>query len=578
MRQILLFSLALLQMAEIAISQVPTPVPGWPYRSGSNYIFSRSAVGRFADEGFQKHLYFNIFNGEMQKFNMDGSFASGWPFYCDTLLFGSDPVILDIDHDGRFEMLNYGTRRALPEIYSLLFLIDDDGTIMPGFPIRLQSPYRLAAGDMDNDNEYEILYFSSDEGIINCLDRYGNPKPGWPIPLPFDNLGVGGSIGDLDLDGANELVMPGYRNIYAYRFDGAIMDGFPVALEDTNFVFLNASWPTVLVDFDRDGYLEIIMGGTNGVYQPEDPTSFIAIYDHNGILMDGWPRYYQESYFSSITPSDIDNNGTIDLGFQGHYLHFVDLDGGELPGWPVALTLPDGSNRTAYSDLSIADVDGDGPCEIFTDFNVLYPDSLGQDSLWYYGYSYLFALDHTGQPLPGYPIEVEGSYLNKPPAFSLDRLSNRLYISVATDIIAPWVPIDTAYLELYQFPDSTGPPSQWPMLSHDNLHTRNYNFVDRVTSVDDDDSEVLPQSPLLRQNYPNPFNLSTTLEFILPKEEHVALSIFDLLGKKVVDIYDEVMTTGVHRYRFNMDMPSGVYLYRLKTGSAIITRKMTLVK
>src|SRR4030067_305852 len=181
MRKILLFLLVFWAVAAPAMSQIPTPVQGWPYRSGSQQIFSRSALGRFGDEGLQKHLYFNTFIGEMQKFNLDGSFAPGWPFYADTLLFGSDPVILDIDHDGRFEVLSHGTRRALPEIYSLLFLIDDDGTVMPGFPIRLQDPYRLAAADMDGDDEYEILYFSSREGIINCLDRYGLPQLGWPL-------------------------------------------------------------------------------------------------------------------------------------------------------------------------------------------------------------------------------------------------------------------------------------------------------------------------------------------------------------------------------------------------------------
>jgi hypothetical protein len=541
-------------------------------------MFSRSALGRFADEGPQKYLYFSTFMGEVQKFNLDGSFAPGWPFYADTLLFGSDPVILDIDHDGRFEMLSYGARRALPDIYSLLFLIDDDGTIMPGFPIRLRDPYGLAAADMDNDNEYEILYFSSREDAINCLDRYGIPKPGWPIPLPYDNLGVGGSIGDLDLDGTNELVMPGYRNIYAFRFDGTMMAGFPVVLEDTNFIFINGNLPNALADIDQDGYLEILMGGDNWLYEPPPYEScFVAIYEHTGQLKPGWPRFFPELIVSSITPSDIDNNGNIELGFQGYYLHFINLDGAELPGWPVELLRPDGGTWGSYSDLSIVDLDGDGDCEIFTDYAAFYADSLGHDSLWYYGYSYLFAINHLGQSLPGYPIEVEGAYLGKPPCFTLERLNNRLYMSVATDITAPWVPLDTSYLELYQFPDSTGPTNQWPMLHHDNLHTRNYNFVDRVTSVEDD-IEILPKSPILKQNYPNPFNHTTLIEFTLPRQEHVRLAIFDILGRRVLDIYDRVVAAGTHRVPITLEAPSGIYLYRLETEKTVITRKMVVVK
>jgi hypothetical protein len=116
------------------------------------------------------------------------------------------------------------------------------------------------------------------------------------------------------------------------------------------------------------------------------------------------------------------------------------------------------------------------------------------------------------------------------------------------------------------------------MLSHDNLMTRNYNFVDRVTSAYDGGAEILPKNPILKQNYPNPFNLSTVIEFTLPKKGQVNLSVYDILGRKVVDIYDRVLEAGTHKHRLAMDAPSGVYLYRLKTENTQITRKMALVK
>lgn len=580
MRNIFLFSLVFLFMAGLSFSQIPDPVAGWPYRSQSRSL-PKIALGYFADEGIEKHLYYSTLMGEMQKFNLDGSFPSGWPFYCDTLQFGNDYVILDIDHDGRFEMLENGVRWVEGrDIYSLLFLVDDDGSVMPGFPISLSYRVDLAAADMDNDGEYEILYFLWNEQMIYCLDRYGIPKPGWPIPLPYDINCAGGSIGDLDLDGTNEYIISGYRHIYAFRHDGSTMNGFPITLEDTTFIFRNGIWSDALADFDRDGYLDIIMGGNNWVDgpPPANESCFVAVYEHTGQLKAGWPRYFPEWIVSSITPSDIDNNGTIELGFQGYYLHFIGLDGTELPGWPVILTTPDGEIRASYSDLSIVDLDGDGDCEIFSDFNVLYADSLGHDSVWYYGYSYLFAIDHFGQALPGYPLEIEGFTLFKPPVFSLDQSSNRLYMSVSSDITDPLISLDSVFLELYRFPDSTGPPDQWPMLGHDNLHTRNYDFVDRVTSVKDGESEILPKSPILMQNYPNPFNFSTMIQFTLPKREHVTLSIYDILGRKVMDVYNQMMEAGPHRYRLSMDVPSGTYLYRLGTEEMQITRKMTLIK
>jgi hypothetical protein len=578
MRKILFISLAIMLMAGPGVSQIPREMPGWPYRSQSRY-FADYSLGRFADDGSEKHLFYNTMMGEVQKFNLDGSFSNGWPLHCDTLIFGGDPVVLDIDHDGRFEMLIDGARRIdNAYAYSLLFLVDDDGTVMPGFPINLNDPSGLAAADIDNDNEYEIMYVSRRDQIINCLDRYGNPKPGWPIPLPPDVQCVGGSIGDLDLDGTNDYIVPGQRNIYAFRYDGTMMSGFPIVMPEPNFIFYSGIWPNCLADIDGDGYLEIITGANNWVnFPPPIDSCFVAVYDHTGQPKPGWPHYLPEWVVSSITPADIDNNGTIELGFQGYYLHFIGLDGADLPGWPVLLTRPTGEIWGSYSDLSIADLNGDGDCEIFPNYNVLYADSMGHDSLWYYGYSYLFAYDHLGQLLPGYPFTIRGSNFEKPPCFALGRITNSLYMSVSSDITMVDFP-DSVFLKLYQYPDSTGPADQWPMLNHDNLHTRNYNFVDRVTSVYDQGKEILPKSPVLKQNYPNPFNTSTMIEFTLPQKEYVTLSIFDYLGRKVVDIYDQQMEAGTYKHRLDMNVPSGVYLCRLRAGKTVITRKMTLLK
>jgi hypothetical protein len=509
-----------------------------------------------ADDGSQKHIIFNTPMGEMLKFNLDGSFPVGWPLYFDTVRFGNDPVILDIDHDGRFEMFSHGWGNIGGMYQNLLFLVNDDGAIMPGFPISMMDPYRLAAADIDNDNEYEIFYFSTREGVVNCLDRYGVPKPGWPIPLPYDDLMAGGSIGDLDLDGTNELVLPGYRNIYAYRHDGSMMDGFPITLEDTTLIFQNGNWPCVLVDFDLDGYLEIIMAGNNWVAgPPPDYMAFVGIYEYTGEPKEGWSCFRSELFISPVTPADLNNDGILELGFQGYHLHFVDQEAVELPGWPVRLSRPDGGIRASYSDLSIVDLDGDGDCEIFTDYNLFYTDSSG------HSYSYLFGIDHFGQPLVGYPIEVAGEYLGRPPVFSLDRFSSRLYMSLSSDILGSG---DSVFLELFRFPDSTGPTDQWPMLHHDNLHTRNYNFVDQVTSTADDDKEILPQTPVLMQNYPNPFNYSTMIQFILPGVGSASLSVYDVGGRKM-----QVTMPGV---------ASGVYFMVLKTEKAQITRKMLYLK
>jgi hypothetical protein len=574
MRRILFISLCVFLTVGAASSQIPDLVPGWPYRSQSRH-FAVYAIGRIAEERSEKHLFYNTMMGDILKFNLDGSYSNGWPLNCDTLSFAYDPVVLDIDHDGRFEMFTRGTMGSR----SFLLLIDDNGTVMPGFPISATDPDGFAAADMDNDNEYEIIYFSRRDGIINCLDRYGNPKPGWPIPFPSDIECVAGSIGDLDLDGNNEYIITGDGHIYAYRFDGTMMPGFPISPPDSDFVFYNEIWGNSLADLDGDGYPEIITAGDNWIHWPPlVDSSFVAIYEHTGQPKSGWPRYFLDAIVSPVTPSDIDNNGSLELAFQSYYLHFIDLNGVDLPGWPVLLTRPTGEIWGSYSDLIIADLNGDGYSEIFPNFNLLFNDSLGHDSLWYYGHSYLFAYDHLGQLLPDYPIVIRGSNFGTPPCLSLDQFTNRFYMSLSTDITAPDFP-DSVFLGLYQFPDSTGPPDQWPTLSHDNLHTRNYTFMDRVTSIADAGSPPLPKSVVLKQNYPNPFNAQTTISYSLPKASLVTIDIYDLLGRKLETLINSNQNAGSYSIIWDAtERSSGIYFCRIKAGEISINRKMVLVK
>jgi photosystem II stability/assembly factor-like uncharacterized protein len=89
----------------------------------------------------------------------------------------------------------------------------------------------------------------------------------------------------------------------------------------------------------------------------------------------------------------------------------------------------------------------------------------------------------------------------------------------------------------------------------------------------------LPVSYELYQNYPNPFNPSTTLKFAIPKESEVHLSIYNVLGELVTTLVKEQMKAGYYKYEFNaLTLASGVYIYRIKAGDFIQTKKMVLLK
>ncbi|NIO29190.1 MAG: T9SS type A sorting domain-containing protein, partial [Candidatus Latescibacteria bacterium] len=85
-------------------------------------------------------------------------------------------------------------------------------------------------------------------------------------------------------------------------------------------------------------------------------------------------------------------------------------------------------------------------------------------------------------------------------------------------------------------------------------------------------------------NHPNPFNPATTLSFSLPGKSHVSLSIFDVEGRLVRTLVNEVLTGGFKAYEWNgndnngISVSSGVYFYRLRAGDKTLTKKMVLIK
>jgi len=88
----------------------------------------------------------------------------------------------------------------------------------------------------------------------------------------------------------------------------------------------------------------------------------------------------------------------------------------------------------------------------------------------------------------------------------------------------------------------------------------------------------------LNQNYPNPFNPITKIKFTLPQDvrgesKDVILNVYDVLGNEIAVLVDDEKFAGTHEVKFDATgLPSGIYLYQLKAGNYIQTKKMMLVK
>jgi hypothetical protein len=93
------------------------------------------------------------------------------------------------------------------------------------------------------------------------------------------------------------------------------------------------------------------------------------------------------------------------------------------------------------------------------------------------------------------------------------------------------------------------------------------------------DEMGLPIAFALEQNYPNPFNPSTSIKYSIPVGGMVTLKIFNILGQEVATLVNESLEAGSYTASFNASaLSSGVYLYKIESGSFTSVKKMMLLK
>jgi photosystem II stability/assembly factor-like uncharacterized protein len=94
-----------------------------------------------------------------------------------------------------------------------------------------------------------------------------------------------------------------------------------------------------------------------------------------------------------------------------------------------------------------------------------------------------------------------------------------------------------------------------------------------------EETAAVPSTCALLQNYPNPFNPTTIIEFRTQNSELTILKVFDLLGREIATLVNEVKEPGTYTVQWDASgVSSGVYFYRLKAGSFAETKRLLLLK
>jgi len=558
---------------------------------------------------------------------VSSAFAQGWPANIGGI-GAISPVCDDLDGNGSKELV-VGTSRGL-------YVIGNDGTIMPGFPVLTNKNMRCvpAVYDTDRDGFKEIV--ATNEDGIHVFNHDGTYADGWPVLCITGRIpsGYGYPNPTITRLGMFEdsaiVILNRIGQILAYEFNGDSyfysLDGLFTSLDPriSSFAAYGGSTSPMVsaVDLNRDGQQEVIAS-----YTSPYPYTGLALFDGRT----GQPAY---DMLSPIVQTVVDLRGSVVTDMDGDDMFEVatlgtdttnipkmwvkEEDGTDMAGWPV--TFPALANWIGSYPVA-ADLDLDGIPEIlftFFAYDVAALYILNSDGTSYIeregrptgetftdnvtfgtpmvadltgdeypeiifrsghilpgtGREKLYILDHRAQPLEGWPVTTPAS----PSTVFSSRFAPLVDDLDGDDLVELIVVSDNETVLVWDFDAEFQDGSNRTKFLVDNVNSSVMKTLGGPTDVEDG-PPALPRGFELSQNYPNPFNPSTVIQFTLPRRSEVQLEVFNVLGQRVVTLEEGELEAGPHQVVFDgANLASGVYLYRLKTADQVATKKMVLLK
>lgn len=479
-------------------------------------------------------------------------------------LFGTEIIPLgDQNNDGYDDLLIWDFRSVGQLYYG-------GPTVNPSSDLRFEQFSRIwgFCGKVDSDDYVDII-MQAVPGRPNRTEVYA----GGPLidTIPDYFFGVDSLPGarifyivapDIDSNGARELITqertPSSRRVVVYDlglpFDSIpdLLFGPPLSLQP----YYAFGEKFITGDFNGDDQPDF---GTN--WRPlQDTVSGAAVIYFGGNIWDTIPDLIirrppgldgfksEFAYNVLCSPGDVNGDGWDDLIIaSGHTfddsLTFVYLGG------PDFDTIPD---LTIADDIYIVSGVGDVNRDGFQDFLSGYGHEFGGMVSLYYGgevLDSLYDLRIWGHQLPGFTTYV-----------GMDVKGIRDYNGDGIDDFA-FSAVNGQKGTVYIYAGFQDP-----------------------TDVPYDYEATLPSGYELSQNYPNPFNPTTTISFALPLAGETELTVYNVLGEKVKTLIDRRLAAGSYTLEWDGTnatgdpVASGVYVYRLRSGEFVTSRKMMLVR
>jgi len=511
---------------------------------------------------------------------------------------------VDYDRDGDLDLMVMGSRTEDPPFDPVTALFENNsGQFSEVTAVSFEALHSgtISWGDYDNDGDDDVLL----AGLNAVGDRrtllYSNDGSD-AFSLTSVKL-KGGAFGDAqwgdyDNDGDLDLALTGdsqdvglvagiYRNNGNGTFAKISAPLLPVA-------FGSLAWG----DYDNDGDLDLIQTGGQLTLDFFKPITRVLKNEGSGFVVAdlGLPKMLS----TAATWGDYDSDGDLDLLLSG-----AEAINGSIT---ARLYRNDGAGvfeqsifliGTMFGASDWADFDGDGDLDLLASGQI--SALLPLTNLY----------ENKRQVIPPNPeapanlvaiVSGDEAHLQwTPPS---DGLSYNLRVGTAPgrgDIVSALADPTTGHRLLFK-PGNVFHNSSWTLKAlHNGVYFWSVQSVDHALEASTfaaectftvtqaietgtDTPELIPVSFALYPGYPNPFTRETTLSFDLPEAGHVVFDVYDVLGKQVASLIDEVMDAGTHTAKWNgrdnagMVLGTGMYLYVVRADGNVRTGTITFVR
>lgn len=438
--------------------------------------------------------------------------------------------ITDIDNDGDLDIVvTAGDNGVKTEEDEIVWYENRGKTsfIENRIDDNISFPADLALGDLDDDGFTDVIATAYEDSSLFWYKKNG---PGWKRFVVDESLNnpLGCDVSDINSDNNLDIAVCAYgeNKILWYMNNGSGL--FTPKVVDPN---LNEPQKIKIGDMDNDGDLDIVVTTL-------DTNNTVVLYLNNGAEVFSRSTLVTGQKSSALDIGDWDGNNTLDI--------IVGFDKGTSVGSAkrdIAVLLNNG--QANFSDSTIAVLEE--RTDVLKLVDVDKDDDL--DIIFGSGSAGIFPLRLA--------LNSDGSFE------SIKDITNRavrVYGIAAEDINEDGV-VD--------------------IVASDQVNSTN-NLLLLVGSIETSISRelsIMPTAFDLNQNYPNPFNPSTNIKFTVPRNAHVVLKVFNVLGEEVATLVNKRMSPGNYNANFDAkNLTSGIYFYTLFSDNFIQTKKMLLLK